>query len=211
MNSKDFIKNTILDLNPQEFNRLKTILVGEYIQFSFVESDNNDQAFYSEKYCDYIEKLEFRNKTSFQKLLVNYSIYLDKLVANKVARAPKANNNDSELIPRARRYYEKAKSNGKKQFQSTSQVIDYVRVMLCLYTESLHSPSNPIENFNLSIDTLSIENLIFNMKQEQAKRLNYQVTEYFLKNGIYSAEVFYLIMTIIIYCHLMSNMIQGEY
>lgn len=211
MNSKDFIKNTILDLNPQEFNRLKTILVGEYIQFSFVESDNIDQAFFSEKVCDYIEKLEFRNKTSFQKLLVNYSIYLDKLVANKVARAPKANNNDSELIPRARRYYEKAKSNGKKQFQSTSQVIDYVRVMLCLYTESLHSPSNPIENFNLSIDTLSIENLIFNMKQEQAKRLNYHVKEYFLKNGIYSTEVFYLIMTIIIYCHLMSNMIQGEY
>ncbi len=211
MNSKDFIKNTILDLNPQEFNRLKTILVGEYIQFSFVESDNIDQAFFSEKVCDYIEKLEFRNKTSFQKLLVNYSIYLDKLVANKVARAPKANNNDSELIPRARRYYEKAKSNGKKQFQSTSQVIDYVRVMLCLYTASLQSPSNPIENFNLSIDTLSIENLIFNMKQEQAKRLNYQVKEYFLKNGIYSAAVFYLIMTIIIYCHLMSNMIQGEY
>ena len=108
------------------------------------------------------------------------------MVANKVARAPKANNNDSELIPRARRYYEKAKSNGKKQFQSTSQVIDYVRVMLCLYTASLQSPSNPIENFNLSIDTLSIENLIFNMKQEQAKRLNYQVKEYFLKNGIYS-------------------------
>ena len=211
MNSKDFIKNTILDLNPQEFNRLKTILVGEYIQFSFVESDNIDQAFFSEKVCDYIEKLEFRNKTSFQKLLVNYSIYLDKLVANKVARAPKANNNDSELIPRARRYYEKAKSNGKKQFQSTSQVIDYVRVMLCLYTASLQSPSNPIENFNLSIDTLSIENLIFNMKQEQAKRLNSQVKEYFLKNGIYSAAVFYLIMTIIIYCHLMSNMIQGEY
>lgn len=211
MSSKDFIKNTILDLNPQEFNRLKTILVGEYIQFSFVESDNIDQAFFSEKVCDYIEKLEFRNKTSFQKLLVNYSIYLDKLVANKVARAPKANNNDSELIPRARRYYEKAKSNGKKQFQSTSQVIDYVRVMLCLYTASLQSPSNPIENFNLSIDTLSIENLIFNMKQEQAKRLNYQVKEYFLKNGIYSAAVFYLIMTIIIYCHLMSNMIQGEY
>ena len=211
MNSKDFIKNTILDLNPQEFNRLKTILVGEYIQFSFVESDNIDQAFFSEKVCDYIEKLEFRNKTSFQKLLVNYSIYLDKLVANKVARAPKANNNDSELIPRARRYYEKAKSNGKKQFQSTSQVIDYVRVMLCLYTASLQSPSNPVENFNLSIDTLSIENLIFNMKQEQAKRLNYQVKEYFLKNGIYSAAVFYLIMTIIIYCHLMSNMIQGEY
>ena len=211
MNSKDFIKNTILDLNPQEFNRLKTILVGEYIQFSFVESDNIDQAFFSEKVCDYIEKLEFRNKTSFQKLLVNYSIYLDKLVANKVARATKANNNDSELTPRARRYYEKAKSNGKKQFQSTSQVIDYVRVMLCLYTASLQSPSNPIENFNLSIDTLSIENLIFNMKQEQAKRLNYQVKEYFLKNGIYSAAVFYLIMTIIIYCHLMSNMIQGEY
>ena len=133
------------------------------------------------------------------------------MVANKVARATKANNNDSELTPRARRYYEKAKSNGKKQFQSTSQVIDYVRVMLCLYTASLQSPSNPIENFNLSIDTLSIENLIFNMKQEQAKRLNYQVKEYFLKNGIYSAAVFYLIMTIIIYCHLMSNMIQGEY
>ena len=50
MSSKDFIKNTILDLNPQEFNRLKTILVGEYIQFSFVESDNIDQAFFLKRF-----------------------------------------------------------------------------------------------------------------------------------------------------------------
>ena len=66
------------------------------------------------------------------------------------------------------------------------------------------------ENFDLSIDALSIEKIIFNMKQEQAKKLNFQVAEFFSKNGIYSSEVFYLIMTIIVYCELKNNKNQGE-
>lgn len=48
------------------------------------------------------------------------------------------------------------------------------------------------------------------MKQEQAKKLNFQVAEFFSKNGIYSSEVFYLIMTIIVYCELKNNKNQGE-
>ncbi|HFU4218874.1 TPA: hypothetical protein ACGO8M_002323, partial [Streptococcus suis] len=153
-----------------------------------------------------------KTRTSFQKHLVNYSIFLDKLVSNKIAKAPKGNKKvmDPQLIPRARRYYEKAKESGKKQFQSVPQLIDYCRVMFCLYNSALQSDAKQFENFDLSIDALSIEQIIFNMKQEQAKKLNYQVAEFFSKNGIYSSEVFYLIMTIIVYCELKNSKNQGE-
>jgi len=82
--------------------------------------------------------------------------------------------------------------------------------MFCLYNSALQSDAKQFENFDLSIDALSIEKIIFNMKQEQAKKLNFQVAEFFSKNGIYSSEVFYLIMTIIVYCELKNNKNQGE-
>ena len=82
--------------------------------------------------------------------------------------------------------------------------------MFCLYNSALQSDAKQFENFDLSIDTLSIEKIIFNMKQEQAKKLNFQVAEFFSKNGIYSSEVFYLIMTIIVYCELKNSKNQGE-
>ena len=82
--------------------------------------------------------------------------------------------------------------------------------MLCLYNSALQSDAKQFENFDLSIDALSIEKIIFNMKQEQAKKLNFQVAEFFSKNGIYSSEVFYLIMTIIVYCELKNSKNQGE-
>ncbi|HFI0423577.1 TPA: hypothetical protein ACGOWZ_000122 [Streptococcus suis] len=212
MKYKDFVNATIMDFSAIEFKNIKTLLIGEYIQFSFLEDDQIDQYIFSEKLCDYIEKLELKTRTSFQKHLVNYSIFLDKLVSNKIAKAPKGNKKvmDPQLIPRARRYYEKAKESGKKQFQSVPQLIDYCRVMFCLYNSALQSDAKQFENFDLSIDALSIEQIIFNMKQEQAKKLNYQVAEFFSKNGIYSSEVFYLIMTIIVYCELKNSKNQGE-
>ena len=82
--------------------------------------------------------------------------------------------------------------------------------MFCLYNSALQSDAKQFENIDLSIDALSIEKIIFNMKQEQAKKLNFQVAEFFSKNGIYSSEVFYLIMTIIVYCELKNSKNQGE-
>lgn len=212
MKYNDFIKETIMDFSSIEFKNIKALLIGEYIQFSFLEDNRIDQYIFSEKLCDYIEKVELKTKTSFQKHLVYYSIFLDKLVSNKIAKAPKGNLKAvaPHLIPRSRRYYEKAKASGKKGLHSVPQLIDYCRVMLCLYNSALQSDTKLLETINLSIDALSIEQIIFNMKQEQAKKLNYQVAEFFSKNGIYSSEVFYLIMTIIVYCELKNSKNQGE-
>lgn len=212
MKYNDFIKETIMDFSSIEFKNIKALLIGEYIQFSFLEDNRIDQYIFSEKLCDYLEKLELKTKIPFQKHLVYYSIFLDNLVSNKIAKAPKGNLKamPPHLIPRARRYYDKAKLAGKKQFHSVHQLIDYCRVMLCLYNSALQSDAKQFENFDLSIDALSIEKIIFNMKQEQAKKLNFQVAEFFSKNGIYSSEVFYLIMTIIVYCELKNNKNQGE-
>ncbi|HFI0234569.1 hypothetical protein HCC70_04360 [Streptococcus suis] len=212
MNFKDFINNTIMDFSTKEFQNVKKLLIGEYLQFNFLENNQIDKLIFSEKLYDYLEKLELKTKIPFQKHLVYYSIFLDKLVSNKIAKAPKGNKKvmDPPLIPRARRYYDKAKVAGKKQFHSVHQLIDYCRVMFCLYNSALQSDSKQLENFDLSIDALSIEQIILNMKQEQAKKLNFQVAEFFSMNGIYSSEVFYLIMTIIVYCKLMESKIQGD-
>ncbi|MFH0374034.1 hypothetical protein [Streptococcus sp. A22] len=212
MKYNDFIKETIMDFSSIEFKNIKALLIGEYIQFSFLEDNRIDQYIFSEKLCDYLEKLELKTKIPFQKHLVYYSIFLDKLVSNKIAKAPKGNKQviDPQLIPRSRRYYEKAKANGKKGLHSVPQLIDYCRVMLCLYNSALQSDTKLLETINLSIDALSIEQIILNMKQEQAKKLNYQVAEFFSKNGVYSSEVFYLIMTIIVYCELKNSKNQGE-
>lgn len=153
MKYNDFINETIMDFGSIEFKHIKALLIGEFLQFSFLEEDTIDQYIFSEKLCDYFEKLELKTKLSFQKHLVNYSIFLDKLVSNKIAKAPKGNKQvmDPQLIPRSRRYYEKAKANGKKGLHSVPQLIDYCRVMLCLYNSALQSNTKLLETINLSM------------------------------------------------------------
>ncbi|NQG18841.1 hypothetical protein HO710_02415 [Streptococcus suis] len=153
MKYNDFINETIMDFGSIEFKNIKALLIGEYIQFSFLEDNRIDQYIFSEKLCDYLEKLELKTKIPFQKHLVYYSIFLDKLVTNKIAKAPKGNLKAMapHLIPRARRYYEKAKASGKKGLHSAPQLIDYCRVMLCLYNSALQSDTKLLETINLSM------------------------------------------------------------
>ena len=55
MKYNDFIKETIMDFSSIEFKNIKALLIGEYIQFSFLEDNRIDQYIFSEKLCDYLE------------------------------------------------------------------------------------------------------------------------------------------------------------
>lgn len=48
MKYNDFIKETIMDFSSIEFKNIKALLIGEYIQFSFLEDNRIDQ-YISEK------------------------------------------------------------------------------------------------------------------------------------------------------------------
>lgn len=42
MKYNDFIKETIMDFSSIEFKNIKALLIGEYIQFSFLEDNRID-------------------------------------------------------------------------------------------------------------------------------------------------------------------------
>lgn len=88
MKYNDFIKETIMDFSSIEFKNIKALLIGEYIQFSFLEDNRIDQYIFSEKLCDYLEKLELKTKIPFQKhsLIPNIgqNLVLKSIVLSKI-------------------------------------------------------------------------------------------------------------------------------
>ena len=207
MNRIDFVKSTVYQLDERFFSEVKAILIKEYINFSLINSKDVSREILCEKLCDYFEKMEFYTKKSFDKLIENYIENLDKIVNDRIEKTPKAKKNEpTPPTPRARKYYEYVQIL-KRTNISTNDLLDYSRIMLCLYTEIIQNKFNPISDFEYSSKCLNlpqIVNAMLNEKKSMLKKNLFDIKEH------YSTDQFTFVVMIIMYYQIKIKEISGE-
>jgi hypothetical protein len=154
-------------MGSSSFERLKAALLEEYIQFCIVTPDNVTKEIMAEKLCDYFEKFQYKSGKKFEDLVKSYMTELDSLVEPRVAQTPAAKKSEPvPVVPRARRYYEKA-AEIKKSLKNISELIDYSRLMLCLYAAIINSGDEKITNFDFSLTCLEPNAIEAALKNEK--------------------------------------------
>lgn len=167
MNRKEFIDSTILKFEDDIFSELKEFFINQgYISFSFYSNNSISKELFAEKLLDYFEKVEINTSKSFDKLIEKYISNLDSVIGNRIAKEHKpSKKNPVHILPRARKYYNKAIAI-KKDITSQS-LIDYSRIMLCLYAEIIKTNGKEITEINYASECLNIKYITEAMKKEQ--------------------------------------------
>ena len=169
----DFVVETIGSLENDKFEMLKKALIGEYLSFSIIQEDKVSKEELSEKVCDYFEKMILKSGKNFDKLIESYTKGIDYVVSNKIAKPTQSKKNKSvqEDIPRARKYYEKALTIKNSRNLSTRNLIDYSRLIFCLYMEIIKNHYSVIDNFDFSANVLKPDVIINGMKMKEDFRI----------------------------------------
>ena len=203
MEYKEFVERTINQFDEERFVSVRQSLIGEYIRFNCLKEDEITKPVLAEKICDYFEKLEYKTSKQFDKQLQAYTSGLNSIVEDRIAKTPKQKKGETPVEdPRARKYYDKATSILKSRDLTVRDIIDYTRIMLCLYTAIIDNKYKPIENFDFSAEVLRQEKIVNSMKDEKTKGIVKK--RRFNTEELYSLDTCVLIFTIIM-LHTIAN------
>ena len=213
MDYKEFVKSTVNALQPDMFDQIKMVLIPEYLTFSIIPEDGITPAILSEKLCDYFEKLELKTGKSFDKYVESYLKDLDSIIERRIAKTPQQKKNDPTpvVIPRARKYYEKAVSLKKASALATGVLVDYTRIMLCLYTAIMKSGFKEIGNFDFSSDCINPLDIIAAMKNEQEPvAIKIGKKQKFDIKDLYCSDTCTFMLAIVLAYKILNDRVQEE-
>lgn len=213
MDYSEFVKSTVYSFQSDVFDQIKTVLIPEYLSFSIISEDGITPAILSEKICDYFEKLELKTGKSFDKYVESYLKDLDSIVERRIAKTPQPKKNDPTpvVILRARKYYEKAVSLKKARTLATGVLVDYTRIMLCLYTAIVKSGFKEISNFDFSSDCINPLDIIAAMKNEQEPvAIKLGKKQKFDIKDLYCSDTCTFMLTIVLAYKILNDRVQEE-
>ncbi len=213
MTHKDFVEATIRNLSQPMFEELKQLLLGEYISFSIIDHEDVTTDILAEKVCDYFGTLEIKTGKSFDKYIEAYLSDLDSIVGPYIAKTPQVQKGDTTpiVVPRSRKYYEKAVSIKGAKKPSMTQLVDYSRIMMCLYIAAIKNEGKPIDNFDYAADCLVSASIVDAIKSEEvsvvfppSKKKRFDTKE------LYSDDVCTLVLSILFLCSIINGKVEGE-
>jgi len=205
MNIQEFIEQAISPLDSAFIDRLKKSLINErYIPITFVDFESIDAAILEEKIKDYFEKVEISHRNSFTNTIENYVTFLDSVVLDHIDKYSDA---DKSSLSRAKRYYDKAKGLKKIVLNSFDALIDYSRIMMCLYMAIINNRHNGISDFDFSSECLKGKEILEALRKEEvvnllSKRMRFDTRE------PYGADRSAFIMLIIMYHYIKSMEVE---
>lgn len=209
MNYVDFLKQIMKELDEVSYAEFRDLLVEDYIPFSIIEKKSVSKEALFEKLCDYFEKIELKTGKKFEKLIGIYADDLENLVGNRIAKEPKAKKNEpTPPIPRARRYYDKITVARKSNDASKQVLVDYSRIMLCLYMSIIRQDLGEISDFDYSVGSINLTKIIDSMRAEKGsitKKSKFDTKE------IYGKDRCTFILVIVMFYYIKSKEVIGEY
>lgn len=162
-----FVQETILSMGAVTFERLKSTLLREYVSFRIVAPETVTKEIFAEKLYDYFEKLQIKTGKKFEDLIKSYMMELDAVVEPHIAKTPQTKKNEpAPITPRSRKYYDKA-TELRKSVKTVSDLIDYSRLMLCLYTAIIKSDEERIVNLDYSLTCLDPNTIEVALREEK--------------------------------------------
>ena len=212
MKYQEFVRSTICTMEDDVFEKLKKMLLGEYISFEIIEADDITNDIFAEKICDYFEKLELETKKSFDKQVEIFIKDIDSVVGGRVAKTPKAKKDEKALViePRSRKYYNKALKIKDVRNLSIINLNDFTRIMMCLYTEIIKKKYQDITDFDFALDCLDAEEIIQSLKEEKDPIVKIGKKKRFNIKELYCSDTGTFIILIIMLHKILNNKIEGE-
>lgn len=208
----DFVKQTICDLDQPVFEEFKQILLGEYISFSIIAPEDVTLNILAEKICDYFNTLEVKTGRPFDRRIEALMKDLDTIVGPSIAKTYQTKTGDSTTTvePRSRKYYEKALSIKGVKNPSITEIIDYTRIMMCLYTEIIKNTAEPIINFDYSAFCLIPEKLIDSLLNKDGSTPIPRTMKKFDTKDPYGSDRCTLILLSILLCSIVNGRVEGD-
>ena len=212
MEAKDFISSTVVKLNDNWLDSLKSALVGEYLEFEFIDEKNIDKSVFAEKIHDYFEKLELKTSYKFNKTLEKYLSDWDDIVKRRIVKEPAVKKGAPvPPMPRARKYYNFAMKLKSSRNISLKHVIDYSRIMMCLYMSIINEQFQEVDDFDYSARCLDLDQIISGMKNKKADGINlFEKKNAFDLEDLYCSDTSTFIITIIMFYCIKNNEIPEE-
>ena len=209
MKYREFVRNAVVSLNDDCFDSLKTMLTDKYLGLFIIEKNTITREILAEKICDYLEKVELKNYLPFDRQIEKYVDTLDSLVANKIAKTPKARRHDvAPSVPRARRYYEKVQIVKKKRLSDWGSILDYSRIMMCLYSAIIRNNREEIYDFDYSTKCLTIRDIVIEMETE---KIGLSKNRKIANEGVFTPEASVFVISIIMLHKIINDKAQGDY
>lgn len=209
MSCISFVKTTILKLNPDLFSELRDVLFDDLLPLAIVKKEELTQTFLAEKLCDYFEKIEAKTGKPFEVIVEKYITDLDSVVGNRIAKKPRPTKSDPKPEkPRARKYYDETCTLRKINKEYKCGLLDYSRIMFCLYMAIISNNFQEIDDFDLSMKVLDIEQIISALREETAlhgKKLKFETEDPYT----YDRSTF--ILLVVMFYYMKSREIVGEY
>ena len=209
MNENEFVKESIMGFSENTFIELKKQLLSErWLHFNFINYDDINKEIFAEKICDYFRCsiLEIISIMTFDKAISFYIGELDSIVKERIAKAPKAKKKDSGVSePRSRLYYDRVANIINKDI-SIDSLVDYTRILLCLYTSIINNDYQEIEDFDYSVFCLDIKKIVDSLLSKDTY-LNKKKKLYDKKSK--KDRLFVVMLIILFYC-IKNNEIEEE-
>ena len=212
MKAVEFVKETVCSLDQETFEKCREMLLREYIPFSIIDCEAVNSDILAEKLCDIFDTMERLLFKDFNKFIATFINELDELIEPGIASAPQAKKGDKTpvVIPRARKYYQKAIRIKDVEEPDFEQIIDYSRIMFCLYTAEKINEGTPIFNFEFSADCLDPEQIIEAMKNEEKSGvLSRSKKKCFNTKELYSKDTCTMIISVLLVWSLINRRVQG--
>lgn len=161
----DFFSATVESLGIDNFLDLRDALIPFYLPFSGKSKEEIMKADLTQVVCDYFFDTASNEHKNLDKLIGDYFDNLDSIIGSRIQRpSPVKKGEQPNPTCRAMRYYDKAKEYRINSFKD--HIIDYSRIMLCLYEGIISNHKEPISNFDYSADAINPDAIISSMKEE---------------------------------------------
>ena len=172
MRAHQFLAETVYCMEQPSIDLLLSLLTDRYIKFIFVEKEDVSADVFAEKLLDYFRMVEMKTFRNFDDCISVYMSGLDSIVEPRVARFPLENNGEEgQELTRARKYYERFDIYKSKRGNTVDDLIDYSRIMLCLYESIVENDLHPIDNFDYDLDSIDPVAIIESMLSEEKRGL----------------------------------------
>lgn len=191
-----FISDTVMTLSPANFERLRNALTEDCIKFWYVPKENVTPEILAEKLYDHFLKTYAVTGVPFEKQVFQYIKSVSDLVDSHVEEVKEAVDG-TEVASRARQFYENAQEIKASRSASTKDILEFSRLMFCLYAATLHDRLNKIQDFEYSATVINPEEIVDSMKKETTEAILGIKHKVFSLEGTYSQDISTMIIAMV--------------
>ena len=190
MKPKEFVESTWLDYS-DVIGDCVLMDLNAYIKFEFIDYITKEVM--AEKLYDHFMMVELFNKCDFNKLVMSYYKSINEILESQIET--------SKQKTRAQKYYEKAVSISKSKEIIFQNLMDYTRIMMCLYMAVTKNQSKLISEFDLSKECLDMDTILTFIRRETVPTIgiNKHKPRFDFHNPYNMDSCILLILTLLLY------------